>query len=83
MVLKQSNLTERYKEQGYAIAKGLIDADRDLQPIISEYEDLLDTLAYQKYNDGIISSTYSTLPFGHKLAAILNEAGADFYQNLD
>ena len=54
MVLKQSNLTERYKEQGYAIAKGLIDADRDLQPIISEYEDLLDTLAYQKYNDGIV-----------------------------
>ena len=83
MVLKQSSLKERYKEQGYAIAEGLIDVEQELQPIISEYEELLDTLAYQKYKDGIISSTYSTLPFGHKLAAILNEAGSDFYQSLE
>ena len=83
MVLTQSSLTERYKEQGYVIVEGLIDADQDLEPIISEYKDLLDTLASQKYKDGIISSTYSTLPFGHKLAAILNEAGAEFYQNME
>lgn len=58
MVLTQSSLTERYKEQGYAIVEGLIDADQDLEPIISEYKDLLDTLASQKYKENIKMGLY-------------------------
>ena len=86
MVLTQSSLTERYKEQGYVIVEGLIDADQDLEPIISEYKDLLDTLASQKYKDGIISSTYSTLPFGHSAGtgpSGIRPAGLSFVRSGD
>lgn len=83
MVLTQSRLAEHFNEHGYVVAEGLLDPADDLQPLIDEYATLLDRLATEHHHAGALSSTYADLPFGQRLAAILNEAGGGFYRNLE
>ena len=83
MVLTESRLKEHFQEQGYVIAEGLLDPAEDLQPLIEEYDALLDKLAAELREAGVLSDAYEGLPFGRRLAAVLNEADGGFYQHFD
>lgn len=73
---------DRFKEQGYFLAKGLLDPDRDLKPVKEEYSALLDSLAERWHAKGRLTSTYRGLPFGDRICKITAE-GQDWMRHFD
>ena len=73
----------QFEEQGYLIVEGLLNPSEDLDPIIDEYKEVLDRLANELYEDGEISSTYDSLPFGKRLIQIYAESGKVHAQYFD
>ena len=80
-------LTEAQREQfateGYLLVKGLLDPERDIQPVLDEYNELLGTLAQGLVDEGQLSSTYAELPFADRLIAVCEESGRNFPQEFD
>ena len=66
-------VTDRFEEQGYVVAEGILDPVEDIAPIVAEYEELLDSLAGQWHAEGRLSSSFSELPFGERLTQVLAE----------
>ena len=65
MELSTEQIAE-FQEQGFLIVRGLFDRQRDLAPVIAEYEGVLDTLAHELFARGEIKSTYADLPFSER-----------------
>lgn len=59
-----------FAEEGYLVVRGLLDPEADLNPVIREYEGVLDRLAAELHAQGRIPSTYAELPFGPRLIHI-------------
>ena len=74
---------EQFEKQGFLVVEDLFDAAADLDPIIAEYDGVLDRLASELVARGEISSTYSDLPFGKRLINIFAEGGKDYTQHFD
>ena len=73
----------QFQEEGYLLVRGLLDPELDLDPVIREYEGVLDTLAGELLAQGRISSTYAELPFGPRLIRICEESGQVHPQYFD
>ena len=71
--LNQSDL-DQFDEFGYVVVPGLLDIERDIQPVIEEYEQLLDNLIGQWQSEGHLSSAYTDLPFGPRLIRAVTES---------
>lgn len=71
------NLTEvqihNFNENGYLLVENALTAD-DLNPLISEFEEIVDTGASQLYKDGEIDSEYKTEGFDTRLAKITEQS---------
>ena len=80
--LGQDHMSQ-FEEQGYLVVEGLLDQEKDLQPVIDEYSALLDSLAEDWYAAGNLSATYGDLPFGKRLTRIITESGQAYYQHMD
>lgn len=78
-----SKQVECFKEEGYLIVEDLFDPRADLDPIVAEYEDVLDRLATSLFESGKTNSSYSDLPFGQRLIKIYAEGGSDYTQYFD
>jgi hypothetical protein len=78
-----SEQVEQFKDQGYLIVEDLFDPHTDLDPIVAEYEGVLDRLATSLFESGAIRSTYSDLPFGQRLIKVYAEGGKDYTQHFD
>jgi hypothetical protein len=65
---------ETFNEQGYLIVDHVLDPERDLDPVVAEYDALLDELAGRWQAEGKLTSTYPELPFAQRFARILIEA---------
>ncbi len=65
---------EQFDRDGYIVVRGLLDVAADLQPMIDEYEQLLDRLAEQWAAEGRLTSTHRGLPFCERLLQIVPEA---------
>lgn len=82
-----THLTEtqvnQFKEQGYLVVEGLFDPATDLEQVIAEYHRVLDRLAQELFEQGVIASTYSDLPFGQRLTQIYAESGQVHAQYFD
>ncbi|HCQ01929.1 MAG TPA: phytanoyl-CoA dioxygenase, partial [Candidatus Latescibacteria bacterium] len=72
-----------FEEQGYLLAKGLLDPVQDLDPVMREYEGVLDYLAIELYQQRVIASTYDDLPFGERVTKIYGESGRVHAQYFD
>src|SRR5438094_13760 len=68
---------DRFEAQGYLIVEDVLDPAEDLDPVVREYESVLDDLCDRWVADGTIKSAHRDLPFAKRFAAVLNEAGAD------
>ena len=64
-----------FRDEGYVVVEGLLDPERDLNPVIEEYAGVLDRFAGELFAAGRIASTYADLPFSDRLTQIYAESG--------
>ncbi len=74
---------EQFRRDGYLVVEGVLDPVADIEPLIKEYEGVLDNLARELYAEGKISSTYADLEFGPRLIEIYKESGKVQQQYFD
>ncbi len=77
-----SALQQEIAIRGYAIVENLLD-ESALHAIISDYEQLLDSLASEWRAQSRISSAFADMPFGERLTAVLGDSSNDLYQHFD
>ncbi len=61
----------------------MLDPETDLDPIIAEYDGVLDGLADELFASGDIESKYEDLPFGKRLSQIYVDSGKVHAQYFD
>jgi ectoine hydroxylase-related dioxygenase (phytanoyl-CoA dioxygenase family) len=71
------------REDGYLVLEDVLDVERDLQPVLDEYDDVLEDLAATLYREGSVSSAYADLAFGPRLIKITKEYGKSLSQHFD
>jgi hypothetical protein len=74
---------ERLNVEGYLLVKGALDVDRDIDPVRSEFGEILDRLACRLYREGQISSTYDDLPFEERIVAVAAESPEPIIPNFE
>ena len=76
-------LSQQAEDAGYVVVYGLLDVEKDLQPIIDEYEQVLNGL------DKSLDVEYSpfrksgNLSFEERLTLLMQETNGAIYQNLE
>lgn len=76
-------MADQFEQDGYLVVEGVLDPAQDLDPIIAEYEGVLDRLAHQLYDAGTISSLYADLPFPERVTKVYAESGKVHAQYFD
>ncbi len=71
MKLSQQQV-ERYFDEGFLVVEDVF-TDADLQPVIDEFEQMVDEYATRLHAAGKIASTHADKDFAHRLAAIAQE----------
>ncbi len=74
---------EHFHEQGYLVVEGLLDPETVIDPVIREYEGVLDRLATELHAAGTIGSTYQDLPFQERLTRVYADSGKVHAQYFD
>jgi phytanoyl-CoA hydroxylase len=64
---------DKFERQGYLIVENVLDPKEDLDPVVAEYEALLDELTERWQAEGKLPSTFRDLPFPERFARVLNE----------
>ena len=65
---------EHFEHFGFVTAKGVIDPEGVIDPVIDEYAGVLDNLADELYEEGKISSKYEELEFGERVTQVYEES---------
>jgi len=73
----------QFEADGYLVVKDVFRPEEDLDPVIREYEGVLDRLAGRLFEDGEITSRYEELPFSKRLIAVQRELGRSLVQHFD
>ncbi|MGI9148014.1 MAG: phytanoyl-CoA dioxygenase family protein [Chloroflexota bacterium] len=68
---------DTFERQGFLLVDNLLNPERDLDPVVAEYETLLDDLTDRWYAEGKLASTHRDLPFAQRFARVLSEAPRD------
>ncbi len=66
---------EHLSEFGFVSVDDVLDPESVIDPVINEYASVLDSLAEELLEDGVISSTYNDLEFGERVTQIYEESG--------
>jgi len=74
---------DQFHREGYLVVKGLLDPEHDLQPIIDEYERVLDDLIATLVASGELADDYSELAFADRFMRVVAETGQTFAQHFD
>ena len=82
MTITKQNL-EQFEQEGYFVGEGVLDPDEDLQPVVDEYDELLDRLAREWHSDGKLSSTYQDMSFGERLSHVARETEGTYSSWID
>jgi hypothetical protein len=80
--LTQAQLDE-FHDQGYVVADNVLNPERDLEPVMAEYGEVLDGIAHALHGEGVISSPYADLPFEQRLIHVCDESRQLFNQPFD
>ena len=78
-----ANQLHHLEEYGYLVVEDVIDPEDILDPIMTEYEGVLDSLATKLKSDEKIDSLHSALPFGDRVTKIYQESNAIHNQYFD
>ena len=79
MTLKKEQL-EHFKEEGYVVLEAALQ-DVDFEPVIQDYEGVIDKLAKDLHTEGRISQLYADEPFETRLARICDEDEATYFES--
>lgn len=71
-----------FENEGYLVVDDLLDLTNDVQPLIDEYMALLDTLCEVWQEQGLITESYSHLPFESRLVELYKH-GCDYITYMD
>jgi phytanoyl-CoA hydroxylase len=63
-----------FEEQGFLVVEDALDPQRDLDPVVNEYEALLDELTERWHAESLLPSTFRDLPFAQRFARVLSAA---------
>ncbi len=73
----------RFERDGCLVVRGLLDPDRDLAPIMTEYAGVLDRLVDSLIAAGELHDDHRELPFADRVTAVFAEVGRDLTQHFD
>ena len=73
---------DSFDRDGYLAVDRLLDYELDIQPVIEEYQALLDELCREWLAAGQLSETFSHLPFEKRLVEVYR-AGCNYQQAID
>ena len=82
MPLPAAEVTQFY-EQGFLVARGLLDIEGDIAPVVQEYEAKLATILSQWHEQGLIADDLQDRSFGEKIIYIIQHTDLDYAQPLD
>jgi ectoine hydroxylase-related dioxygenase (phytanoyl-CoA dioxygenase family) len=74
---------DTFDREGYLVLRGVLDRETVLQPIMDEFEGVLDRLADRLIEHDQISSRHDDLPFIDRFARIVQESGSVHSQYFD
>lgn len=74
---------EQFAESGYVVVSGVLDPRRDIEPVLTELETVLDGLAKRLHAEGAIASAYAGWPFPARMIQICRETGRLYAQHFD
>ena len=74
---------DRFNADGYLVVDDLLSPQHDIDPIVAEYAGVLETLARDLHERGVIPTTYSELPFGPRAIRVFQESGSVHAQYFD
>ena len=74
---------DHFQREGHVVARNLLVPDKDLQPVIDEYAEVLDRMARRMHAAGEIRCTYAELPYEQRATAIVKDTGALDQQAFD
>jgi len=74
---------EQLAEEGYVVIEDVLDPLADFEPLLHEYDRVLDGIAATLVADGVVRSTHTDLPFEARLIQICAESGRNFPQHFD
>jgi ectoine hydroxylase-related dioxygenase (phytanoyl-CoA dioxygenase family) len=66
-----AEIVKQFWRDGYVIVEDLLDRQRDLEPILDDYAQLLDVLAFRWRAEGKLPSAYEALPFNQRAIAVI------------
>jgi hypothetical protein len=73
----------QFHEEGFLLVEDLFDPETDIGPVMAEYEMVLDRLANDLLEQGLIAESYAGLPFSERLIRIYEESGTVHPQYFD
>jgi ectoine hydroxylase-related dioxygenase (phytanoyl-CoA dioxygenase family) len=82
-IIMQNAILEHFETYGYAVVEDLLDPARDLQPLMDDYAAALNEWANLLFSEGLITSTYDSLPFNQRFIAIVSESKQPWAQFFD
>lgn len=78
-----ANQRSQFEDEGYLVVRDFFDPAADLDPIIAEYEGVLDRLADELLARGEVQSTYAEHDFSERLIRICQDSGRIHAQSFD
>ena len=82
-MLLTENIQDQFDTEGYVVVRGLLSWEDDLQPVVTEYEGVLNRVVRRWYTEGLLTSTYEDLPFGERLISTVVQSKASYDKVFD
>ena len=57
---------EHFQSEGYVVVEDVFDPEEVLDPLEAEYGAVLDNLARELHEEGVVGSTYAGMEFGER-----------------
>jgi len=82
VIAQETRAATELREQGYTVLRGVLNPEKDIHPLITEYGVVLDALIESAYADGKLSHKFEGLDTLHRLSAFVAETGDEFFNYL-
>src|SRR5438046_830024 len=74
---------QHFRREGYLVVEDVLDPATDIQPVLSEYNGVLDGIVDGLIAEGLLSDRYERLPFPERLTQVSMESGRNFPAHFD
>ena len=80
--LSADQLTQ-FRSEGYLVVNDVLDPATDIQPVLDEYNGVLDGIVDGLIAEGLLRDRYESLPFPERLTQVSMESGRNFPAHFD